>query len=206
MEERRSEDGGRREDDGRWLKVQKDVMSLVTATRESQRGLAKLEIEVGKLTDHVDEVDDHLRGVSGRDSLDTRVAVLEKEFEMHGVLLRRISDQVSSLYTSTEGLRSDMARFKIKKEIVEDVNRGRTERFKEWLKFWGPIIIASLALIVPLAKLTFDNWDKIKPFFHQERQTVQSVEREIEKERRGPRGRAVRKKEAELEKAAEGNQ
>lgn len=204
MDNRRSDDPGRRAEDDRWLKVQKDVMSLVTATRDGQRSLAKLEIEVGKLSDHVDDVDDHLRGVAGKESLDTRVTLLEKEFEMHGVLLRRISDQFGSLHTMMEEMKEDVAIFKITKAVSEKVDGTRNERIKEWLKFWGPIILATLALIVPLAKLTFDNWDKIAPFFHHDRQTVQSIEKEIVRERRGPRGRAVRRKEANLERAARG--
>ncbi len=206
MEDRRGDDSGRREDDARWLKVQKDVMSLVTATRESQRGIAKLEIEVGKISDHVEEVDDHLRGVAGKESLDTRVSLLEKEFEMHGVLLRRISDQFTELHSWMDNVKSQLSHLTIVRAITEKSEASRMDKFREWLKFWGAIILASLALIAPLTKLAFDNWDKIRAMFHREKQTVESLQKEIDADKKGPRGKAVRKKLREIEQAAQGHE
>jgi len=206
MENRRSDDPGRRTEDDRWLKVQKDVVNLVTATREGQRSLAKLEIEVGKLSDHVEEVDDHLRGVAGKESLDARVAILEKEFDMHGVLLRRISDQCNTFSSTLQELRVDIQAQKIVKGVMDKTEGTQFARFKEWLTFGRAVVLAVIALIVPLATLVATNWEKFAPLFHPEKQTVQTLQRDIEKERRGPRGRIVRKKEAELEKAAEEHQ
>lgn len=174
-------------------------MTLVTATRESQRGIAKLEIEVGKLADHVEDVDEHLRGVAGKESLDTRVTIVEKEFEMHGVLLRRISDQFTTLHALIEELKTDVSTFKIKREIGRESEATRMERLKTWLSFWGPIIALTFGLVVPVATLVFQHWDKIVPLFHHEKQTVASIEREIEIDKKGPHGKAVRKKLAEIE-------
>ncbi len=200
MDDRRGDDPGRRDDDARWLKVQKDVMTLVTSTRESQRGIAKLEIEVGKLADHVEDVDDHLRGVAGKESLDTRVTILEKEYHMHGILLQKISDQFTSLHALIEELKTDVSTFKIKRAIAKEFDGTKVERLKLWLTFWGPIIALVFGLVVPLATLSFQHWSQIREVFHHTPQTVESIQKEIEVDRRGPRGKALKKKLADWEK------
>ncbi len=189
MENRRSDEPGRREEDLRWLKVQEQVMNLVTTQRTNQQELAKIDVELGKLSDHVEDVDDHLRGVAGQDSLDTRVTILEKEFQMHGALLRRISEQFGGLHKLMEQLKEDVSTIKITKAITEKTDGTRTERLREWLKFWGPIIIASLALVIPLAKLGFDHWDVIQGFIRHE-QKVDPVGQMIEKAKH-PKGKKI---------------
>ncbi len=175
-------------------------MNLVTAQRTNQQGMANLEIQVGKLADHVEEVDDHLRGVAGRESLDTRVTLLEREFQMHGTLLQRISEQVAAMPSLINELKEDVSTLKITRAIIDRVDLGRTELFKEWLRFWGPIIIATLALVVPLAKLAVD-----KGYFAR---TIQykpdeRLRNEIEADKKGERGKAVRQKLADIERTAE---
>ena len=178
MDDQRSGEPGRREDDLRWLEVQKQLMNLVTTQVTNQNEIAKLDIAVGELADHVDEVDEHLRGVGGKESVDTRVTVMEKDVFQHGVLLRRISD------------------------MADQRDVGRAERFKEWLKFWGPIIIATLALVGP--KVTFNNWNKLTSFLrNDEYRPDERLRKQIEADKKGQRGKAVKKKLAELERAAE---
>ncbi len=197
MENRRSEGPGRRQEDRRWLKLQEQVMDLV------KEELAKIEIEVVKLSDHVEAVDDHLRGVEGRDSIDTRVALLEKEFEMHGVLLRQISAQCGSFVTTLQEVRTDLHSMKIAKAMTEKVESTKFERFKEWLTLGRAVILALIALVVPLATLIVTEWDKIAPVFHYQHQTAEQIQKEIELQKKGPRGKAVRKKLAEIEKEAQ---
>ncbi len=202
MENQRGDEPGRRDEDARWLKVQKDVMTLVTSTRESQRGIAKLEIEVGKLADHVEDVDDHLRGVAGKESLDTRVTILEKEFEMHGVLLRRISDQFTSLHAFMEEIKHDVSTFKIRRDIGKESEGTRLERLKTWLSFWGPIIALVFGLVVPVGTLLFQHWDKLFPARKVEYKPDERLRKEIAADKAGERGKKVKEKLEAIEKAA----
>lgn len=174
MEDRRNEDAGRREDDRRWLKVQGEIMNLVTAQRTTQQVIGKLEVEVGKLEDHVEDVDDHLRGVAGRDSMDTRVAVMEREVTAHGVLLRKISRDL-------DGIKADVSAIKIHRAITKEVDSTNLERLQEWLKFWGPIIGGAIAIIVPLGTLLFANWDKIEARWKKSQAGKDPVHEKIER-------------------------
>lgn len=160
--------------------------------REDDSRLAKLEIEVSKLADHLDEVDDHLRGVAGHDSLDTRVTVLEKEFQMHGALLRRISDQFSGLHTMIDGMKHALSKIEISREIGGEVEKTRVDRLKEWLRFWAPII----ALILTIA---FDNREMFRP--DPKYRPDARLRKQIEADKRSQRAKMVKKKLEALEAA-----
>lgn len=175
-------------------------MMLVTAVRESQRGIAKLEIEVGKVTDHVEDVDDHLRGVAGKESLDTRVTIVEKEFEMHGVLLRRISEQFTSLHKLMDELKHDVSTFKIRREIGKESEGTRLERLKAWLSFWGPIIALVFGLVVPVGTEVFKHWDKLFPARSVQYKPDDKLRKEIEADKKGARAKTVKKKLEAIEK------
>lgn len=162
MDDQRGHNEGRRFDDDRWLKVQKEIMGLVTSVRSAQQSQAKLEVQFGKLEDHVDDVDDHLRGVAGHDSMDTRVAVLERSNTANNVLLREIKRKLDDQKSIIDEIRSDLASIKIHRSISKEYDSSKMERFKEWMKLWGAMSLASIALIVPLATLAFQNWDKVE--------------------------------------------
>jgi hypothetical protein len=179
MDNRRNNEP-RREEDSRWLKIY-------------QQAIANLEVEIGNLKEHVEEVDDHLRGVAG-ESLDTRVVILEKmdkthtnELRAHGSLLMRISDKL-------EEMKSDLSTLKVMKAMSKESAVTRADRFKEWLKFWGPIILGLFALMSSQSKLIFDNWEKIEPLFHGKQWDAKKLQEEVDREKKGPRGKAVRKK------------
>ncbi len=178
-------------------------MNLVTAQRSSQTALEGLEKEVAKLDEHVENVDDHLRGVAGHDSLDTRVTIMERDVAQHNALLRQIAKHFGALEATVGDIRSDISTFKITRSFVEKSEAGRTERFKEWLRFWGPIIIACLALVVPLANVVANHWSafwfSITPA---EYKPDDRLRKQIEADKKGKRGRAVKKRLAALEKAA----
>lgn len=178
-------------------------MNLVSAQRSSQVALEGLEKEVAKLDDHVEDVDDYLRGVAGRESLDTRVTVMEKDVLQHNVLLRQIAKHFGTLETMIGEIRSDISTFKITRSFVEKNEAGRTERFREWLKFWGPIVIACLALVVPLANVIANHWGafwfSMRPA---EYKPDERLRKQIEADKKSARGRAVKKRLAALEKAA----
>lgn len=193
MDNRRADDG-RREEDRRWLKVQKDVMDLITTQRTNQQVLATMEIELGKIQEHVEEVDDHLRGVAGRDSLDTRVTLTEKDLVQHGVMLHRISDQFthlqSMIHQQLGDIKAELGKLQFQKSMADEVEKTKTDRFMAWLKFWGPIILASIALILPVTKLTFENWDKIVSSFQSQRSMRSNVDQwmtELEKRKHDPK-------------------
>lgn len=175
-------------------------MNLVTAQRTNQQVLTSLEIQVGKVQDHVEDVDEHLRGVAGQPSLDTRVAIMENEIRAHGVLLRHISDQFGGLEKllskDMAEIKAELSAIKMMDAMQEKAEQTKSERFKEWLKFWGPIVLATLALIVPLAKLTFDNWEKIEAAFSKKYDAKTNVDRwmsEIEKRKRDPKTKLLLK-------------
>ncbi len=178
-------------------------MNLVSAQRSSQVALEGLEKEVAKLDDHVEDVDDHLRGVAGRESIDTRVTIMEKDVMQHNVLLRQIAKHFGTLETMVGEIRSDIATFKISRSFAEKTEAVQTERFKEWLKFWGPIIIACLALLVPLTKAIVNHWIayrfSVRPAVYK---PDERLRKQIEADKRGVRGRQVKKRLEALEKAA----
>ena len=192
-------------------------MNLVTAQRSSQTALAEVKIQLGKLEDHVEEVDDHLRGVAGRESLDTRVRLLEKEFEMHGVMLRRISDQFTQLHnqstahhaelqTSIQEIKQDVSTIKIAKAITEKSEGTKTERFLAWLKFWGPIIALILTGLGGSLLYVADNFERMRGWFKHPTpaETVERLNGTIAAERKGPRAKVVKKKLADIEEEIEG--
>jgi chromosome segregation ATPase len=143
MENHRGDEPGRREEDRRWEKFQEQVMNLVTSSRTNQVALASLEKEVSKLGDHVEDVDDHLRGVAGKESLDTRVTVMEKAVFQNDVLLREISKKFGSLETLVREIKSDISTLKFHRAIEDKTDTGRAERFKDlssslaW-RWWSP--------------------------------------------------------------------
>lgn len=190
-DDRRSDESGRREEDRRWLKVQEQIMNLVTAERTDQQELSAIVIEVAKLTDHVEELDDHLRGVAGRESIDSRVLLLERASTADTVLLKEISRQLNQLAT-------DVAAIQIHRAINKEVDKTNAQRFSEWLKFWGPIIIAIIALIVPFAKMFFDHIDKIQ--IEATYRPDEKLRKQIEADKKSKRARLVKERLDELEK------
>lgn len=159
----------RREDDDRWLKIQTEMMNLVTAQRTIQQDNADLVVEQQRLVEHLEDIDDHLRGVGGKESLDTRVSTCEHKLEGHTNLLRELSRRIWAL---EETVKKDLSQIKqeifslqYKKSVDSQEQGTKTERLKEWLGFWGAIIGGILAILVPLATLTYEHWDRIKnPF------------------------------------------
>lgn len=202
VDERRGDESGRREEDRRWEKVQEQVMNLVTSLRTNQVAMEGLEKEVAKLGDHVEDVDDHLRGVGGRESLDTRVTVMEKDVFQHGVLLQQIAKHFGSLETLVAEIKADLSTIKLHRTILKETEATRMDRLREWLKFWGPIILATLALIVPLAKMVFESLDKVTFFAgNVQYRPDERLRKQIEADKRSARGKAVRKRLADLEQA-----
>ncbi|PYS91484.1 MAG: hypothetical protein DMF62_02415 [Acidobacteria bacterium] len=168
--------------------MQKDVMNLITAQRTTQQALASIEIHVGKLSDHVEEVDDHLRGVAGRESLDARVAIIEHEQTQHGRLLSRIVDQL-------DDIQADVSKLTIRRAVSKEVDTEKTEWYKS---FWLPIILALLAGAGWLGQYGITHKEEVAAFFKWEPKSAARLRAESEKEKRGPRGKAVREKERKL--------
>jgi len=172
-------------------------MNLVTAQRTSQQDLAKVEIEVGKLTDHVDDVDEHLRGVAGNQSLDVRVTLLQSEIDRLKEVNRHFLKKVDALLT----LEKEVAALSITKAVAKETESTRSDRAKIWLGFWGPIILVALAWVQPLARFTVNNWAKFRAPPSADYRPDERLRKEIEADKKGARGKAVRKKLADLERA-----
>jgi hypothetical protein len=193
MDNRRADDG-RREEDRRWLKVQKDVMDLITTQRTNQQVLATMEIELGKIQEHVEEVDDHLRGVAGRDSLDTRVTLTEKDLVQHGVMLHRISDQFthlqSMIHQQLGDIKTELGKLQFQKAMQDEAEKSKSDRFKEWMRLWGSTIAAILAFVTAATTVTVENWDKIVSSFHSPHSMGSNVDQwmtELEKRKHDPK-------------------
>src|SRR5688572_22049030 len=200
MDNSRGHEPGRREEDRRWLKMQETVMNLVTTLRTVQSDLAKAEKQVDKCADRVDDVDDYLRGGVG-ESLDTRMVLLEREEKAHGNELRAHGGLLRDLNKQMSDLKDDVNSLTLHKSINIDAESTRTDRLKVWLKFWGPIILSSLALIVPLARLAFDSLDKIQFFAgNVEYRPDERLRKQIEEDKKSQRARKVKKKLEALEK------
>ncbi len=169
-------------------------MNLVTAERTDQQELSSIKIEVAKLGDHVEDLDDHLRGVSGHESLDSRVVLLERESTGNTVILRQIKVQL-------EQLTKEVAALQIHRAINKEVEKTRSERFSEWMKFWGPIIIALIALVIPLTKMTMEYIDKLQSQAHY--RPDERLRKQIEADKKSRRAKEVKKKLEEIEKIQE---
>ena len=204
LNEARGETPGRRDEDRKWERVQEQLMNLVTTQVTTQQTITNLSVELEDLTEHVSEVDSFLRGGkdSDRHSLETRLAMAERGVTQSEVLLRQISRQSAQLKESLDAqfktITSDLSLLKINRAMEEKSEATKSERFKEWLRFWGPIILAGLALVVPLAKLSFDNWDKIATNFKRDtRAPIEQIQDEIKKERKKRGGAKKIKKQLE---------
>lgn len=180
----------RREDDLRWLKVQEQIMNLVTAERTDQQELSSMKIEVGKLADHVEDLDDHLRGVAGRESMDSRMVLVERENTGTGILLREIKKQLEELI-------KDVSAIKIQRAITKESENTKFQRFTAWLVFWGPIIIATLALVLPLTKIILDSRSKIPD--NVTYRPDEKLRRQIELDKKSKHAKEVQRKLKALE-------
>jgi hypothetical protein len=192
-ERREPNKAGRREEDNRWLKVQEQIMNLVTAERTDQQELTSIKADVSRLSDHVEDIDDCLRGVAGSDSLSNRVALLERESTANGVLLRQIKKQI-------EELRVSLADLKIANAISRGTEDNKRSRMAQWLGFWGPIIITSIGLSVPLAKVIVEHIEKTRVFDDTYRPD-ERLRRQIEADKKSQRGKEAAKRLRELEEA-----
>ena len=181
--------------DRRWLRVQEQIMNLVTAERTDQQDLASLKAQVGKLADHIEDLDDHLRGVAGHDSLDSRVVLLEREGHANSMVVRDIRKQLDDVKETLSGI-------KLHRSMSKEFESTRSERFTAWLKFWGPIILASISLVIPLAKLAFEYKAKQDEIDAQYRPD-EKLRRQIELDKRSQRAKVVKKKLRTLEKIQE---
>jgi hypothetical protein len=180
MQTTRDDYDSRRDEDRRWLKMQEEVMNIITTQRTNQQALATMEIEIGKLSEHVEEVDDHLRGVTG-ESLDARIVILERlvrdahtnELRAHGNLLRQISSQFTALdrsvITQIGDLKAELGKLQFQKSMEEESDKSKTERFKEWMKLWGSTIIAVISFATAATTVVLENWDKISTSFHSQK-------------------------------------
>lgn len=164
MEEQRGHNFGRREEDERWLKVQKEIMDLVTSVRTTQQGVTKLDLQVGKLEDHVDDVDDHLRGVAGHDSMDTRVAVLERSSAESNALLRSLHKKIDAQNRVLDAIQIELGGKKIASALVAEAEGSKLERFKQWMQtIWGPLATLFMTgVIVWGFQYAITHWDEIK--------------------------------------------
>jgi hypothetical protein len=227
----RGGDGGRRAEDKRWAAIKGLVGGLVRDAVAEE--FADVKIALGKIEDHVDDVDASLRGPTDDKALIVRITLAEKALDMQKVMLQNISGDFGKitskqdalreeLFAKIQSMRDDFAKelreinasvgaLTIQKAIAEGTaevkerhEMTRLERFKEWMKLWGALGIAILALVVPLATLAFQNWDKIEPLFRRHRYDAAEMHAQNERDRRGPRGKAVRLKEINLERARKG--
>lgn len=175
-------------EESRWLKVQEQIMNLVTAERTDQQELSVMKTQVGKLIDHVEDLDDYLRGVAGEESLDNRVVLLERESTANHVLLRQIKRQLEDLKDIVSGM-----------QIQSAISQGTDAKQRNWfmakLTFWGPIIIASLGLIVPLTKIACDQFSFDQAVYRPD----DRLRRQIERDKKSQRARDVQKKVREIE-------
>lgn len=177
---------GRRKEDG-WI----------------DQAIGLIETRVEKTESHVKEIDDYLRGVgTGRMSLDTRFALMEAELHAQGILVRRMSEQFGTLMstsnTQLSDIKDDISSLKIQKGIadgteavVEKREATKLERFKEWMRLWGALVTAGIALIVPLASLLVHNMPEIRAFFSSKssytvKANVDQWLKEIERRKKDP--------------------
>lgn len=170
-------------------------MNLVTAERTDQQELAAIKTQVGKLSDHIEDLDDHLRGVAGHDSLDSRVVVLEREGRALMMVVTEIRKQLDDVKEALSGI-------KLHRSISKEFESTKIERFTAWLRFWGPIIIASISLVIPLVNMALEYKDKQDELDAQYRPD-ERLRRQIESDKRSQRARDVRKKLRSLEKIQE---
>src|ERR1700759_3255347 len=106
-------DHDRREEDQRWLDIQKELLSLVAALRTEQQVSANREVEVQRLIEHVEDLDEHLRGVGGKESLDTRINIYKHTLDGHTNLLSQLSKRIAAL----------------EKSITEDLTKAKNDIF-----------------------------------------------------------------------------
>lgn len=179
---------GRRDEDERWLRVQEQIMNLITAERTDQQELTAMKSEVVKLADHIEDLDDYLRGVTGNESLDNRVVLLERESTGNTTLLRQIKKEIEGLKTQISDLK-----------IYSAINLGTEEkRSNKLFKFWLPIILAIIAMIIPFTKMACDRAESVAN--NVEYRPDERLRRQIEADKKSQRGKAVQKKLKELEK------
>lgn len=168
-------------------------MSIVTTQRTNQQALANLEVELGRLQEHVEEVDDHLRGVAGKESLDTRVTLIERDSHKDSVLLHQMVKKFDALEraitTQLNGITSDLTNMKFQEVLEDKVNKTKSERFKEWMKLWGATIIAVLSFATAVTTVAVENWDKLSSSFHSRKSDSYSDQwvAAIEKQKHDPK-------------------
>ncbi len=179
---------GRRQEDERWLKVQEQIMNLVTAERTDQQELGTVKQAVLKLSDHVEDLDDYLRGVAGDESLDNRVVLLERESTGNSVLLRQIKRQIEDLKDTVSNLKISSAVSQVSEE----------KHLSKLIKFWLPIILASIGLLIPLTKLAIDKIHFIEGDYRPD----ERLRRQIEEDKKR-RGKMVQKRLQKLEQIQE---
>lgn len=164
-------------------------MNLVTAERTDQQDLGVIKTQVSKLSDHVEDLDDYLRGVAGEESLDNRVVLLERESTANSVLLRQIKRQLEELKETVAGIKIDSA-----------ISHGTDERQRSWLStklgFWGPIIITAIGLVVPLSRIACD---RVRSLEDTEYRPDERLRRQIEKDKKSNHAKEVQKKLKTLE-------
>lgn len=169
-------------------------MNLVTAERTDQQELTALKVDVERLSGHVEDIDDYLRGVAGSDSLDNRVVLLERDSTANGVLLRQIKKQLEELKTS-------LADIRIATAISQGTESNKRGRLTQWLGFYGPIIITAIGLVIPLTKIACDH----QRAFSDEYRPDERLRKQIEADRKSQRGKEAAKRLKELEKAQAAN-
>lgn len=148
-------DDFRRADDERWLNIQKEMLSLVAALRTEQQVSANREIEVQRLIEHVEDIDEHLRGVGGKESLDTRINIYKHTLDGHTNLLSQISRRISSLediiHKDLVKMQQDIFALQYQKSVKEQTESAKPDRLKTWLGFFEkgwPYAVPILAAIL----------------------------------------------------------
>lgn len=141
----------RREQDNLWLATQKELMNLVAALRTEQQVSANREVEVQKLIEHVEDLDEHLRGVGGKESLDTRINLYEHTLGGHTRLFGELSKRIRALEDAIAQAKKDLWALQYQNSVDSQKEGTKTERLKEWLGFWGKVIAIAAPIIGGIA-------------------------------------------------------
>lgn len=177
MQNARGDSPGRRDDDRRYDRIM-DRLHDLTGTLED-------------LKDHIEQVDDYLRGGPGGNEqpIGPRVLNLEVASNKTAALMEGVIRRLTRLEEkeSAESMRASIA-----KEYKQEGEATRLERFKEWMKFWGLITTIILGGIGWAVQYSLSNWETLEKRFRSK--SAPEIQAEIKKAKKSPRAKKVEQK------------
>lgn len=194
MDERRSDDPGRRSDDKRWAHVQ----AQLATTRQA---VTSLEASVEDLRDEFKALDSSLYGgVKAQDSISVRLRGVEHRTEELYRVVIGDNAGMGGIKRMVEGLDHRL-------ETLEGGIKSLAESRKDRIVRWSAVFVAAIStlglIMTNLDKVAVGSKTFVEVFGKQEPLSAERIERDIErlKKERGPE---VRRKLRQLEREARG--